>query len=114
VKHPILLTLITPLFGLGLGALAAGCSHAPTAQPYDSVVVDRSDPQKTVVEFNGACAQGVSEGHLNVQGKKDYKVTQDGKTYYFSNAEARDRFLKDYPNSAQRASANWDARQRQS
>jgi hypothetical protein len=61
-------------------------SSTPTAAPYDSVVVDRSNPQKTTVQFNGACAGGVASGRYDVPGNKDYAVTRDGKTYYFSSA----------------------------
>ena len=88
------------------------CSSSPTAPPYDSVVVDRSNPQKTVVQFNGACAGGVASGRYDVPGKKDFAVTQDGKTYYFSSAEARDRFMEDFQTNAQKAENNWSMREK--
>lgn len=101
------------LIGAALTIFGGGCAATtPTAPPYDSVVVDRSNPEKTVVEFNGACANGVANGRYDVQGKKDYSVTRDGKTYYFSSAEARDRFMEDFQSNAQKAENNWSMREK--
>ena len=97
-----------------LTTFSFGCAATtPTAPPYDSVTVDRSNPQKTVIEFDGACANGVANGRYDVPGKKDYSVTQDGKTYYFSSAAARDRFMEDFQTNAQKADQNWSIREKQ-
>jgi YHS domain-containing protein len=87
-----------------------GCSHSATEKPYDSVVVDRSNPEHTVVAFNGACAAGVEQGKYDVQGRKDYSVTSDGKTYYFSSAVARDRFMENFAENSKKADEMWLAR----
>jgi YHS domain-containing protein len=94
-----------------LALLGIACSSEPTAPPYDSVIVDRRNPQRTVIEFDGRCTNGVSVGNTSVQGK-NYSLTQDGKTYYFSSEEAKDRFMKDFPSNAQRAEANYTAREK--
>jgi hypothetical protein len=88
----------------------ASCSHSATEKPYDAVVVDRSNPEHTVVEFNGACAAGVEQGKFDVQGKKDYSVTADGKTYYFSSAAARDQFMQNFAVNSRKADEMWLAR----
>ena len=85
----------------------AACSHSATEKPYDSVVVDRSNPEHTVVEFNGACAAGVQQGKYDVQGKKEYSVSQNGKTYYFSSAAARDHFMQNYAENSKQADQMW-------
>ena len=96
-----------------LTVLGSGCAATtPTAPPYDSVVVDKSNPNKTIVEFDGTCACGVSQGRYDVPGKKEYSVTQDGKTYYFSSVAARDRFMEDFQTNAQKAEQNWSVRQK--
>jgi YHS domain-containing protein len=106
--NTVIVTAVLSIFGFGCAATT------PTAPPYDSVVIDRSNPQKTVVEFDGACANGVSNGRYDVQGKKDYSVTRDGKTYYFSSEASRDRFMEDFQTNAQKAEENWSLREKQS
>jgi YHS domain-containing protein len=88
----------------------AACSHPATEQPYDSVVVDRSNPQHTVVEFNGACAGAVQQGRYDIPGKKEYSVTRDNKTYYFSSVQARDNFMRNYADNSRKADEMWLAR----
>ena len=56
----------------------------------------------------------MANGRYDVQGKKDYSVTRDGKTYYFSSAAARDRFMEDFQSNAQKAETNWSMREKTS
>jgi YHS domain-containing protein len=91
-----------------LAISGASCASSPTSEkPYDSVVVDRSNPQKTIVEFNGACAAGVEQGKYDVQGSKEYSVTSGGKTYYFSSASARDQFMDNFAENSKKADQMW-------
>jgi hypothetical protein len=80
-----------------LGFLGMSCSHAPVGQPYDSIVVDRSNPDHTVVVLNGVCGPAASaKENVNstTESRQPGSVTQDGKTYYFSNDSDRDRFFE--------------------
>jgi YHS domain-containing protein len=83
------------------------CSQPAPDKPYDSVVVDRSNPEHTVVEFNGACAAGVQQGKYDIPGVKQYSVTQNGKTYYFSSASARDHFMQNFAQNSKQADQMW-------
>jgi hypothetical protein len=81
-----------------IGAAGMGCSH-PQVQPtpYDSVTVDRPNPEHTIIVLNGSCS--MDEGGKRKTAstdKKDDSVTENGKTYYFSSIAERDRFLQKY------------------
>jgi hypothetical protein len=93
-----------------LGTMAVGCSSSPTQKPYDAVVVDKSDPHHTVVEFDGSCADGVTQGKYDVKGRKQYSLSVGPKTYYFSSVAARDHFMKDYEDNSKKADQMWAMR----
>jgi len=48
-----------------------------------------SDQMNSTVEFDGQCAFALSTGKKDVDGSADISLTQDGKTYNFSNSVAR-------------------------
>jgi YHS domain-containing protein len=98
-----------PLFlsAIFIAISGASCSQPATEKPYDAVVVDRSNPEHTVVEFNGACAAGVEQGKYDVPGKKEYSITSNNKTYYFSSASARDQFMQNFPENSKKADQMW-------
>lgn len=60
----------------------------------------------TEPEFGGECAFAVSTGKRNVPGSAKHQLTEDGKTYYFSNGVAR-LLWKILPNRAKKAGAVW-------
>jgi hypothetical protein len=94
-----------------LGTFAGSCSQAPTTKPYDAVVVDKSDPHHMIVEFDGACADSVKQGKYDVKGRKEYSVTENDKTYYFSTASARNDFMRDYADNSRLAEQMWASRE---
>ena len=81
-----------------LALMGTGCSHSQIQPqpPYDSVAVDRSNPDQTVIVLNGKCADEAGKNHDQCVEKKSNSVTRDGKTYYFDSAADRDRFIETY------------------
>ena len=58
-------------------------------------------------QFNKKCAYEVSQDHLNVEGKEEFKIEHAGETYYFSSAEKMQRFQADIDASIKRSKENW-------
>jgi YHS domain-containing protein len=87
-------------------ALVSSAACNTPRQPQAPIVAVKSE-NKTVVEFNGKCAMAVADGFLDRLGHSEYKVEQDGKTYYFSSPEARDQFMSDFDKNKKAAQHNW-------
>ena len=61
-------------------------------------------------QFEGKCAYSVANGKFNVEGNPDYKLDHNGVTYFFSSAEARDKFSAHIGDHVQRANRSWGGR----
>ena len=63
-------------------------------------------PQDYVVAYDGWCATGMAHG-MKVESDPTLFVVDDGKTYLFSNEEAKAMFTKDAASVIAQANENW-------
>jgi YHS domain-containing protein len=66
------------------------------------------NPDKYAVAYDGWCATGVAHS-MKVRSDPEFFVVRDGKTYLFSNAEAKMMFEKDAAATIAKAGENWPA-----
>lgn len=82
----------------------SGCAHKKQYDKSDS-------SKKTVVNedvaFDGHCPMGLCLKKI-VKGDKQHRVEYKGKVYYFSSAEAKDKFLSKVDDNIKKANAHWD------
>ncbi len=58
-------------------------------------------------QFNKKCAYSVSQDHLDVEGKEEFKLEHGKETYYFSSEENMQKFKKDINTNIERSKRNW-------
>jgi YHS domain-containing protein len=63
-------------------------------------------PEDYAVAYDGRCATGMAHG-MKVESDPTLFVVQDGRTYLFSNEEARAMFLGDAASVVAKADTNW-------
>ncbi len=59
------------------------------------------------IAYKGKCAYSVAHGKHDVSGKKEFNVIYKGKTYYFSNSDLRDHFVKEIESNITTANMQW-------
>lgn len=67
--------------------------------------VKKEEPVKTA-EFGGNCGMGLCLKKI-VKGDPKYSVEHKGKTYLFSSAKARDKFMKNADKNIELANKQW-------
>ncbi len=58
-------------------------------------------------QFNKKCAYEVSQDHLDVEGKEEFRIEHEGEIYYFSSAENKKKFQADIDANIKRSKENW-------
>ena len=91
---------------LGAITLTACASHAPKG---DYVEVEKSGSGEINVEYAGRCAYALSQGKLDMAGKKMFRhETGEGKIYYFADALSKEKFLSHEKENRSLADVNWN------
>jgi YHS domain-containing protein len=65
-------------------------------------------PESYLVAYDGLCATGMAHG-MKVASDPMLFVVEDGRTYLFSNAEAKEMFTMDVADVVAKADENWAA-----
>jgi YHS domain-containing protein len=86
---------------LGLGA----CAHKNNCS--DKSAYSKKTEVKENVAFDGHCPMGLCLKQV-VKGEKQHRVEYKGKIYYFSSAEAKDKFLAKIDDNIEKANTHWD------
>jgi YHS domain-containing protein len=98
------------LFALFVLITLSACSHRQSCNGKTSCTKDESCSKveaKQAVAYDGHCAMGMCE-KKKVLGSGQYKVDYKGKCYFFSSAEARDRFISKIEQNIQKSDAQWE------
>lgn len=56
------------------------------------------------------CAYSMSEGNYGMKGNRDYHWNHNGKMYYFSSEENKNKFMKDKSKNIEKANIHWEKR----
>ena len=94
------LLCLVMLFGFGACAHKKSCSDKSSCTKKTEVKED--------VAFAGHCPMGLCLKKV-VKGEKEHRVEYKGKVYYFSSAEAKDKFLTKIDDNIKKANAQWDS-----
>jgi YHS domain-containing protein len=88
-------------------ALMFGFSACAHKKSCDKPACSKKTEVKEDVAFGGHCPMGLCLKKV-VKGEKQHRVEYKGKIYYFSTAEAKDKFLANIDNNIKKANAEWD------
>jgi len=93
----VLLCLVM-LFGLG------ACAHKKNCP--DKSACSKKSEVKENIAFDGHCPMGLCLKKV-VKGEKQHRVEYKEKVYYFSSAEAKNKFLANIDDNIKKANTHW-------